>query len=284
MLASSFSNKAEATSCGQIFPVVGIIDTITEDEFYAELLLDDVYTFDTSDFAESEEISIDWYINTVNTYVKNNFRLSEKPKPEFREWADKNKVSLPTKVLDTISLKKGDIIITGPPRHDCNYGFSGLFTRDGKLQYTFVYDNYQDYSYHNSKLVVEVGKELQCDKKDNCKMEVNYQLDGKSFQLSPGQSYTPHGGIIKFISLLDSNDQKKRSDGTAISFLGRMGLGTDVSYLISFQDSEIKLTPSPSSSLMSTPTPTPKLSPIPAPVERLNIFQTIFRWFVTLFK
>jgi hypothetical protein len=50
ILASSFSHKAEALSCAQTFPVVGTINTITKNEFYSEILLDNVYNFDPSDF------------------------------------------------------------------------------------------------------------------------------------------------------------------------------------------------------------------------------------------
>lgn len=267
IMASSFTNKAEALSCAPTFPVVGTIDTITKNESYSEILLDNVYTFDTFDFAFNQTISIDRYVNTVDAYVKNNFRLPEKPQSEYNEWV--NKISLSTKVLDKISLQKGDIIIEGPPFHVCSYGFSGLFSRSGKLQYASVNDSYRDYSYRNSKLIVEAGKELECDTNDRCKVEVNYQLDGKSFRLSPGQSYTPTGNSIKSITLLDSSDLKERSDGTTMP---DWGMGTYVNHIISFQDSEIK------------PTPTSEPSPAPVPVKKLNVFQKIWHWFVSLFE
>ncbi|OGI61303.1 hypothetical protein A2814_00700 [Candidatus Nomurabacteria bacterium RIFCSPHIGHO2_01_FULL_38_19] len=283
MMASSFSNKAEALSCAQTFPVVGTIDTVTKEESYSEILLDNVYTFDTSDFTTNQIISIDRYVNTVDVYVKNNFRLSEKPQLEYSEWV--NKISLSTKVLDKISLQKGDIIITGPQFYVCSYGFSGLFTRSGKLQYAAVNDSYGDYSYGNSKLIVEAGKELECDKNDRCKMEVNYQLDGKSFRLSPGQSYTPTRNLIKSITLLDSSDFKQRSDDTTMF---DWGMGTYVNHIISFQDSEIKSTPIPTPTPTPTPNPTPastpEPSPEPVPVEKLSVFQKIWYWFVSLFE
>lgn len=279
IMASSFSNKAEALSCAQTFPTIGTIATVTKKESHSEILLDNVYTFDTSDFATNQIISIDRYVNTVDAYVKNNFRLSEKPQSEYNEWV--NKISLSTKVLDKISLQKGDIIITGPQFHVCSYGFSGLFTRSGKLQYAAVNDSYGDYSYRNSKLIVEAGKELECDKNDRCKMEVNYQLDGKSFRLSPDQSYAPTGNSIKSIALLDSSDLKKRSDGTIMMDWGR---GTYVNHVISFQDSEIKPTPLPTPNPTPNPTPTPEPSPTPVPVEKLNVFQKIWHWFVPLFE
>ena len=277
IMASSFSNKAEALSCAQTFPTIGTIDTVTKKEAYSEILLDNVYTFDTSDFATNQIISIDRYENTVNAYVKNNFRLSEKPQSEYSEWV--NKISLSTKVLDKISLKKGDIIITGPQFHVCSYGFSGLFTRSGELQYAVVNDSYGDYSYRNSKLIVEVGKELECDKNDRCKMEVNYQLDGKSFRLSPEQSHAPTGNSIKSITLLDSSDLKKRSDGIMMQ---DWGTGTYVNHIIYFQDSEIKPTPLPTPNPSPTPTPTPEPSHTPVPVEKLNVYQKIWHWFMSL--
>ena len=120
-------------------------------------------------------------------------------------------------------------------------------------------------------------------------MEVNYQLDGKSFQLSPGQSYTPTGNSIKSITLLDSRDLKKRSDGT---IMFDWGAGTHVNHIISFQDSEIKPTPTPNPSPNPTPTPdpnptpnpTPEPSPVPVPVEKLNVFEKIWHWIVSFFE
>ncbi len=278
ILVLSFSHKADALSCVQTFPVVGVVSSITSKESYTEIVLDKFYTFDNSDWNINETYSIDRYENIVKEYVKNNYQLSEKPSSEYSERL--NLISVPTKALERVQLKNGDIIIKGPPFHVCNYRFSGVFTKDGKLQYAIVNDSYQDYSYRNSKLVVTVGKELECDKNDKCKMEVNYQLDGKSFRLSPGQSYTPTGSMIKFVALLDSSDLKKRSDGMTMD---DWGMGTYVNHIISFQDSEIKPTPFP------TPTPSPNPSPTPTPVptpepENLNVFQKIWHWFVSLFR
>ncbi len=114
-------------------------------------------------------------------------------------------------------------------------------------------------------------------------MEVNYQLDDKSFRLSPGQSYTPTGNSIESITLLDSSDLKKRSDGTTIF---GWGVETYINHIISFQDSEIKPTPlpTPNPTLTPTPTPTPEPSPEPVPIEKLNVFQKIWHWFVSSFE
>jgi len=277
IMTSSFSNGVQALSCVETFPIIGTIDTVAEKESSSEILLDNVYTFNTSDFTTNQTVSIDRYVNTVNTYIKNGFRLSEKPRLE--DGGRVNKIPFSIKLLDEISPKKGDVIITGPQFHVCSYGFSGLFTRSGKLQYAAIKDGYGDYSYRNSKLIVEAGKELECAKNDRCKMEVNYQLDGKSFRLSPGQSYAPTGNSIKSITLLDSSDIKKRSDGTTMF---DWGIGTNVNHIISFQDLEIKPTPSPNPS--PTPTPTPESSPVPVPVEKLNVFQKIWHWFLSLFE
>lgn len=258
ILASSFSNNAEALTCVQTFPIVGTVGTITTSESYFKIRLDNVYIFDTRDFEVNQVISIDRYVDTVNAYVKNNFRLSEKLNLEDGEWL--NKVFFPTKALDAMSLNKGDIIIHGPPFGYCSYRFSGVFKRDGKLRYAVVNDSYQDYSYRNSKLIVEAGNELECDN-NICKVEVNYQLDDKLFRLRPGQSYTPTGNLIKSITLLDSRNLKKRSDDTEIFDLGDETYAT---YVISFQDS---------------------VKPAePAPAEKWNIFQKIWQWFVSWFK
>lgn len=82
-MVSSFINKAGALSCVQTFPTIGTIDTVTKKESYSEILLDNVYTFDTSDFATNQIISVDRYVNTVDAYVKNNLPLKNKTSYDF---------------------------------------------------------------------------------------------------------------------------------------------------------------------------------------------------------
>ena len=269
------ARDVQALSCAETFPIVGIVDNITPRESYSEIGLDKFYTFNTSDWNTNDTYSIDRYENIVEEYVGNNYQLSEKPSSEYNERV--NKVSIPTKALDQAQIKIGDIIINGPPFHVCSYRFTGVFAKDGKLRVAVVDDSYQDYSYRNSKLEVEAGKELECDNNDRCKIEVNYRLDGKSFRLSPGQSHKPTGSTIKSISLLDSSDLKRRSDGTTVF---DWGFGTYVTYILDFSDSTIQPTPTPT----PVPSPEPQPSPEPTPpVENLNIFQKIWRWFLSLF-
>ena len=195
-----------------------------------------------------------------------------------------NQISVPTSVFNRAQIKNGDIIINGPPFHVCSYGFTGLFTREGVLKSAIVNDSYQDYSYRNSKLEVEAGRELECDNNDRCKMEVNFKLDGTLFKLSPGQSYKPTGSSINSIFLLDSSDLKKRSDGIKVF---DWGFGTYVTYVLDFSDSVIQPTPSPTPTPGPTPTPTPEPQPSPEPtppMENLNFFQKIWRWFISLFS
>ena len=257
-LLSTFPiQNAQALSCIQTFPIVGIVSSISTKESDTEITLDKFYTFDNSDWNVNNSISIDRYENIVKEYIGNNFQLSEKPSSEYNEWI--SKISVPTSAFNQTQIKNGDVIINGPPFHVCNYRFTGLFSKDGNLRSAIVNDSYQDYSYRNSKLEVEAGRELECDKNDRCKMEVNFKLDGKSFNLSPGQSYKPTVNGIKSISLLDSSDLKKRSDGTTVF---DWGLGTYVTYVLDFSGSTIQPTP---------------------PAENLNFFQKIWRWFVSLF-
>jgi hypothetical protein len=270
--------NAWALSCVPTFPVIGVVGSISVKESYTEIVLDKFYTFNNSDWGVNDTISIDRYENIVKEYVKNNFKLTEKPTSEYSEWV--GKISVPTSAFNQTQIKNGDIIINGPPFHVCSYRFTGLFTRDGKLRNAIVNDSYQDYSYRNSKLKVEAGRELECDKNDRCKMEVNFNLDGKAFKLIPGQSYKPTANPIKSIFLLDSSDLKKRSDGTTIF---DWGFGTYVIfYVLDFSDSVIQ--PTPSSKPTPSPTPEPEPSPEPTPpVENLNFFQKIWRWLVSLF-
>lgn len=268
-----------ALSCVQTFPVVGIVNNVSVKESYTEIVLDKFYTFNNSDWGVNDTISIDRYENIIKEYVRNNFQLSEKPVSEYNKWI--NKISVPTSAFNQAQIKNGDIIINGPPFHVCSYRFTGLFAKDGKLKSAIVNDSYQDYSYHNSKLEVEVGRELECDKNDICKMEVNFKLDGKSFKLSPDQSYKPTGSSIKSISLLESSDLKKRNDGTTMF---DWGFSTYITYVLDFSDSIIKSRPTPTPS--PTPTPTSEPQPLPEPTppaENLGFFQKIWRWFISLF-
>jgi len=283
--------NVRALKCVPTFPVVGLVSSISVTESYTEIVLDKFYALNTSDWGINDTISVDtsgWvvndtisidrYENIVKEYVRNNFQLTEKPSSEYNEWV--GKISVPTNAFNQTQIKNGDITINGPPFHVCSYRFTGLFTRDGKLRNAIVNDSYQDYSYRNSELAVEAGKELECDKNDRCKIEVNFNLDGKAFKLTPGQSYKPTANPIKSIFLLDSSDLKKRSDGTTVF---DWGSGTYVTYVLDFSDSAIQPMPSPTPT--PNPSPTPEPSPEPtSPVENLNFFQKIWRWFVSLFR
>ena len=282
LVLSAFpAQNVNALSCIQTFPVIGIVNSVSVKESYAEIVLDKFYIFNNSDWGINDTISIDRYENIVKEYVRNNFQLSEKPASEYNERI--NKISVPKNAFNQTQIKNGDIIINGPPFHGCSYRFTGLFTKDGKLKNAIVNDSYQDYSYRNSKLEVEAGKELQCDNNNRCKMEVNFKLDGKAFKLSPGQSHKPTANPIKSVSLLDSSDLKKRSNGTTV--FNDWGFGTYVTYVLDFSDSNIQPTPTPTPTPSPSPTPEPEPSPVPTPlVENLNFFQKVWRWFVLLFK
>ena len=275
--------ETRALECVPTFPVVGLVSSISVEDFFTEIVLDKFYifttSFNTSYWDVNNTISIDEYENIVKEYVRNNFQLSDRPPSEYKDSV--GKISIPTSAYNQIQIKNGDIIINGPPFHVCSYGFTGIFTRDGKLKNAIVNDDYQDYSYRNSKLVVKPGKKLECNGLlvERCKMEVKFNLDGKAFKLTPGQSYKPTAKPIKSIFLLDSSDRKKRSDGTVVDF----GMNTYVTYVLDFSDSVIQPTPLPTST--PTPTPEPEPSPEPTPpVENLNFFQKIWRWFVSLFR
>lgn len=268
---------AKALSCVQSFPVVGIVSDVSVTESYTEIVLDKFHTFSGADWGINNTISIDQYENIVREYIKNNFQLSEELSSEHDGRV--GKISVPTGAFNQTQIKNGDVIINGPPFHVCDYRFTGLFTRDGELRSAIVNDNYRDYSYRDSKLEVETGKELECDKNDKCQIEVNFKLDGESFSLSPGQSYMSTESSIKAISLSDSSNPKKRSDGTIM--FDEWGFDTYVTYVLFFPNSTIQPTP--------IPTPTPALEPKPLPestssVENLNFFQKIWHWFISSFR
>ncbi len=260
-----FGNLAEALSCAEAFPVIGVVDNIKKEEYFYKISLDRAYTFDPSDFLnEDQTYSIDKYAGIVGSYVANNFELSEKPKSEFTLYKKFNELNFTEKIVKATSLKAGDIIINGPPMHVCSYRFSGIFSPDGKLRTAVINDNYQDYSYEDSKLMVDPGEELKCDGGDRCDVEVNFKLDGKSFTLSPGESYKVDKGAIKAIHLFEGSNLKKQKEDAEISNFN-WGFETYVNYVISFENPEIKAESSPQ------------------PPERVNILKRIWRWFVSWF-
>ena len=247
--------KTQAFFCVPTTPMIGIVSSISTDEFYAEITMEKSYIFDKSDWDVNKPISIDRYEDIVKEYVRNNFQLSEKAPPDYK---GVNIISVPIGAFNQAQIKNGDVIINGPPYYVCTYRFTALFSKEGNLRSAIVDDSYQDYSYRNSKLKVKKGKELECDKNSRCKFEVNFKLDGISFNLSPGQSYKRTAGWIKSISLLDSSDVKNRSNDTVTNW----DFGTSVLYVLDFSDSTIQAA---------------------QPPEDLNFSQKIIRWFEFLF-
>jgi hypothetical protein len=264
--------NVSALSCVETFPLIGTVSSITENTPFTEVTLDRFYMFDGSDFFIDDAISIDRYENIVQEYVRNNFQLSEIPSSTYVEWL--NKISIPTNAFNKIQITDSDIIINGPPHHVCSYRFTGSFTKDGKLKHVIINDNYQDYSYLDSKLDVDPGKELECGDNNVCKMEVNFTIDGDPFTLSPGQSHIPLSGEFKSISLIDSSDLKAMPDGTT---LFDWGFNTHVTYVLEFSEAIVQ----PDTEPTTDPEPQPKQI---EPVEKLSFFQKIWRWFTSLFQ
>ncbi|BCX15365.1 MAG: hypothetical protein KatS3mg097_257 [Candidatus Parcubacteria bacterium] len=281
--------NVKALSCLRLsFPILGIVSDISVKGSETEIVLDKFYTFNTSDIDNEKIISIDRYENIVKEYIENNFQLPEKPSLQDNDPTSKdiiNKVFIPTNAFKQIQIDKNDIIINGPPFYVCTYRFTGIFTKDGKLKSAIINDNYQDYSYRNNKLEVEAGKELECYEHNICKIEVNFKLDDKSFNLSPPQLYKPTGSSIKSISLLDSSSIKKGNDGRPVVF--DWGLNTYVTYVLNFSDF--------TNHSISSSTPTPNIKPEPpSPTEQKsltptlsekttkNFFQKIWLWLILL--
>ena len=111
LVLSAFpAQNVHALSCAQTFPVIGIVNSVSVKESYAEIVLDKFYTFNNSDWGINDTISIDQYENIVKEYARNNFQLSEKPASEYNEWI--NKISVPTSAFNQTQIKKNNTKIT----------------------------------------------------------------------------------------------------------------------------------------------------------------------------
>jgi hypothetical protein len=87
---------------------------------------------------DSIDVNLDGYGDIVKAYLAKNLTLSEK----YKWWrVDAGGFSYSVKLLKTISIQKGDIIVNGPPEgfRDCaSYAFSAVFSPDGMLCYAIT--------------------------------------------------------------------------------------------------------------------------------------------------
>lgn len=252
-------SPAHSLSCVPTYPIIGVVRNIETKESYIHVVLDKPQVFDDSNFENNEEYSIDSYEDLVTEYVRNGFQITQALDSSYSKSTDT--ISLSAESLEHSQLRRGDILVNGPPFHVCNYSFYGVFLADGTLKSAVVNDSYQDYSYRNSSLMVKAGRELECDSDERCSVAVNFTLNATPFTLSPGQVHVTANNPIKSVSLLDSSALKEGRDPTVID---DWGFDTYVTYVLHF----LEPAQSPSS---------------PDPIESLNFFQRMWRWFVHLF-
>ncbi len=200
------------------------------DQVYISSIFRNAPVFDGT----TEPYPIEQYEAIVTKYIQNNFKLDQTPPPDTSNRMF-SIIVVPSESLSFITVKPGDIVMNGPPDKACIYGFTGIFTNQGKLTSAIVQDWYSDYSIRNTTLAVSPGRNLECEDRGNlCTVTTNFQLDEKHFQLSPGESYEMADGPITSIRLVKSTVHKPESPAT--------GTETSVNYILEFSESELTQT------------------------------------------
>ena len=225
-----FTNIVSALSCDPTSPKVGIVtdfNLLSEYSSRYNISLDNVQSFEETNIKRNGlYYSIDDYENIVQSYLEGKQLLEL---PEYI--SDPNSVSISSAEFEKIELRRGDIIIEGPPFSVCGYTFLGIFSPDGQLKYIIINDA-SDYSYHEIKIEVTQGKEIEC-KNYYCKVQVDYKVANEKFTLSLNQSYSPKATAFNSFTLLDSGIYKppRVPDWTMGKYLPHL------TYVIAFSES-----------------------------------------------
>lgn len=276
--SSLFTERANALSCVPIIPIIGTVSKVSPQESYVEIALADFYTFQIDNLMADKTYNIDQYEKIIQEYSSNDFKQFTKPDSDHLERA--GWMTMTYESYKKANIIIGDIVINGPPSHVCSYGFTGQFTTDGKIKNAIIYDNFNDYSYHDNKIEVTSGKELTCES-DKCKMSVNFNLNNSSFNLNPGESKKLTNNSISSVTLLDSSNMKKSKDGSTPF---DWGFNTYASYILNFSGSNTE-TGTSTNSLMSTTSVMTDTTPSPIPTnENLNFFQKIWKFCLSFFE
>jgi len=206
-----------ASACdSQTPPTVGVVNTIVQRGGYAYLILRDVYALNANAWSHlaSPDTNGDGYADIVKAYLAQNHTLLETVK-----WGRGERVYYSVKLLKTISIQKGDIIVNGPHGSLCTfYAFSAIFSPDGTLRYDIMEPlSAIPYFLRDARSYAYVG----C-ARNGCKRGGQYILDGKTVTLSPGQYYTPATGLIKAIVLIASGESPMDGpvEGAVVAFAG----------------------------------------------------------------
>lgn len=228
LLPLLFANTAFALSCALPPQRIGVVVDFKPENSYYTILLKDVQSFEISNILKNDFYSIDEYENIVQNYIDGK-KLLELPEYTWNP----NSTSIPAIAFEKIEIKRGDILIQGPPPHICDYRFFGIFSSDGHLKYVIINDEFSDYSYNEIKIEVSPGKEIKCNN-DYCKVQVDYKVANEKFTLSLKQSYSPKATAFNSFTLLDSSNYNPRNDDIQASDWGK---GKYLTYVITFSES-----------------------------------------------
>lgn len=201
--------------------MVGLAGTIVKDDRFSKITLDKSALF-VLETGVQNGTNIDVYVDLVKNYIKGGYQLPESKTLFMNKGNDI--ATLHTASLEKIAIENGDIILNGPPGNNCNYAFTGIFSKEGELRYAEIDGNQHAYLFNNTKLTAKFGRKIKCEK-DSCIKKADFTFGGESFTLKPGESYAPKDGPIATISLIHTLEYKKGI---------RSPLGNIICYVISF--------------------------------------------------
>lgn len=250
-----FIKTSHASDCSTtpVLPKIGIISEISN-----HFSLDNVKSFETQDNIVKNNIySIDEYVNIVQKYINGEtlLELPNKQSPHNSETnlPEPNDVSISKRAFEKIKVNQGDILIQGPPLHNCKNSFYGFFSSKGVQKYIVIDGNISDqYSYQGLEISTEPIKDStrDCEKllsnllfskspyaqefynscKSSAMFNINSSFNREGTALSVLENYHFINPRIDTITLLDtsySNPKKLQKERR-------------ISYVIAFPKSVVK--------------------------------------------
>lgn len=227
------SEEAQALSCIQTFPLIGLVESAVEQDDYVQIRLQDYYTFDNA-LVKDGIYSIDGAVKIAEKYFEQGYELDEKPIIEGRGIpGQENRLSFPLETASYLGIQRGDMILKGGPFHVCDYGMTLVMDSKGNLKTAAINENYNDYFLNGQLLEVAPGKEVFCDKNSRCKGRVNFMRDGEVIEFR-GQDEHQFSDVK--VKLLDASTGKKQANGEPVFF--DWGMSDYVSYVLNFNQAE----------------------------------------------
>ncbi len=204
--------ETSALSCVYSVPVIGRVKSLVPSAHDSsglsmDITLSDPHSFSGDGLHQKGVYSIDKYQNLVSDYLENNVgglivvpteAVEAKGVVSFRIWSE----------IGNLKPEIGDVLVKGQPGGPCGQGFTIIFNSDGEIKFAVVQAGYEDFSYANTSLVVNPGKEISCKNDSVCKVNTSYSVNGQQFELSTGETKNFSSGPIKWITLNESSNYK----------------------------------------------------------------------------